>query len=88
MVTGLPELRVEHEGICRSCVLGKNAKGSFLSSDSRSEGILDLVHTNGSGPRTVSSLGGFWYYVAVIDDFSQMSWIYYRKTKDGVFNNF
>jgi hypothetical protein len=29
MVTGLPALCVEHDGICRGCALGKNAKGSF-----------------------------------------------------------
>ena len=45
----------------------------FLGSDSRSKGILDLVHIDGCGPRTISSLGGLWYYVTIIDDFSQMT---------------
>jgi hypothetical protein len=30
MVTGLPPLRVEHDGICRGCALGKNAKGNVF----------------------------------------------------------
>lgn len=47
MVTGLPILfRVDCDGICRGCALGKNAKSSFPSSDRRSKGILDLVHSN------------------------------------------
>ena len=38
MVTGLPKIHVEHDGICRGCALDKNAKGYFLSNDSRSKG--------------------------------------------------
>jgi hypothetical protein len=71
MVTGLPELQVEHDGICRGCALGKNAKGYFPRSDNRSKGILDLVHSDVCGPMTVASLGGFMYYVIFIDDFSR-----------------
>jgi hypothetical protein len=40
MVTRLPQLRVEHDGICRGCALGMNSKGYFSSSDNRSKGIL------------------------------------------------
>jgi transposase InsO family protein len=88
MVTGLPELQVEHDGICRGCALGKNAKGYFPSSDNRSKGILDLVHSDVCGPMTVASLGGFLYYVIFIDDFSWKTWIFFMKTKDEVFNRF
>jgi hypothetical protein len=45
MVTGLPEIHIEHDGVCRGCALGKNVEGSFPSNDSRSKGILDLIHT-------------------------------------------
>ena len=44
MVTGLPMLHVEHDGICRGCALGKNTKGSFPKSETISKGILDLIH--------------------------------------------
>jgi transposase InsO family protein len=88
MVTGIPELQVEHEGVCRGCTLGKNTKGPYPSSDSRSKGILDLVHSDVCRPMTVSSLGGFLYYVTFIDDFSWKTWIYFMKTKDEVFNRF
>ena len=63
MVTCLPEIQVQHNGVCRGCALGKNVKGSFLSSDNRSKGILDLVHLDLCGPMTVSSLSGYLYYV-------------------------
>ena len=45
MVMGLPEIHVQHNGISIGCALGKNVKGSFLSSDNRSKGNLDLIHT-------------------------------------------
>jgi hypothetical protein len=63
MVTGLPAIHVEYDGICRGFALGKNAKGSFSGSDSRSKGILDLVHSNLCAPFIVVSLSGYLYYV-------------------------
>jgi hypothetical protein len=58
MVTSIPELQVEHESVYRGCTLRKNTKGSYPSSDIRSKGILDLVHSDVCEPLTVSSLGG------------------------------
>jgi hypothetical protein len=37
---------------------------------------------------TVSSLGGFVYYVTFINDFSWKTWIYFIKTKDELFSSF
>jgi hypothetical protein len=63
IVTILPQLCVEHDGICRGCALGKNAKGSFPSSENRSKGILDLVHSDLCGPMTVAYLSGYLYSI-------------------------
>jgi hypothetical protein len=49
IVTGLPDFSIEQYGVCRGCALGKNAMAAFPSSDSRSKGILDLIHSNMSG---------------------------------------
>lgn len=75
MVTGFPELQVDHGGICRGCALGKNAKGSFPTNTNRSKGALDLVHLDVCGPMTMASLSGYWYYVIFIDDLSRKTWI-------------
>jgi transposase InsO family protein len=88
MVTGLSEIHIEHDGVCRGCALDKNVKGSFSSSDSRSKGILDLIHTDVCGPMTVAYLSGYLYYVLFIDDHSRKTWIYFLKTKDGVLARF
>jgi transposase InsO family protein len=59
-----------------------------LSSDNRSKGILDLIHSDVCGPMTVASLNRYLYYVLFIDDHSRMTWIYFLKTKDGVLARF
>jgi len=85
-ITGLPEFGAEHRGVCRGNALGKNAKAAFSSSDSRSKGILDLVHSDVCGSMSVPSLNGYRYYVTFIDDYSKRTWIFFMKTKDEVFN--
>jgi hypothetical protein len=88
MVTNIPEIQVQHNGVCIGCALGKNVKGSFLSSDNRSKGILDLIHSYVCGPMIIASLNKYLYYVLFIDDHSQKTWIYFLKTKDGVLARF
>jgi transposase InsO family protein len=88
MVVCLPEIHIEHDNIFIGCSLGNNFKGSFSSSDNRSKGILDLIHTYVCGPIIVASLRGYVYYVLFIDDHSQKMWIYFLKTKDGVLARF
>jgi hypothetical protein len=58
IVTGLPQFGIEHQEVCRECALGKYTKTVFPSGDSRSTGILDLVHFDVCGPMSSVSLGG------------------------------
>jgi hypothetical protein len=88
MVTSLPDMQVEHDGVCKGCALGKNAKGRFSSSDNRSKGILDIIHSDVCGQMMVPSLGNFLYYVIFIDDYSRKTWIYFLKVKYEVFTKF
>ena len=44
MVTGLPEFSTGQSDVRRGCALGKYTKTAFPSSDSRSTGIIDLIH--------------------------------------------
>ena len=71
MTTGLPDFSTEPSGVCRGCALGKYTKTSFLSSDSRSEGVLQLIHSDLCVPMSSTSLTGYKYYVTFIDDFSR-----------------
>jgi hypothetical protein len=68
MVTRLPDMQVEHDGVCKGCAPGKNAKGSFSSNDNISKGILDIIHSDVCEQMAVPSLGNFLSYVIFIDD--------------------
>jgi transposase InsO family protein len=63
-------------------LLARMPRGTFSSSDSKSKGILDLVHSNLCGSMTVASLSGYLYYVIFIDDYSRKTWIYFLKSKE------
>jgi hypothetical protein len=81
MVTGLPEIQVNHDGICKGCAQGKNVKSLLPSNDSKAKGVLDIVHSDVCGPMSATSLSGYVYYVSFIDDFSCKTWIYFLKAK-------
>jgi hypothetical protein len=68
VVTGLPELKVDHEGVCKGCAQGKITKNPFPKSDSKPNGILDIVHSDVCGPMPSTSLRGYVYYVTFVDN--------------------
>jgi hypothetical protein len=57
-VTGLPELKGDHEGICNGCAQGKNIKNLFSKRDNKAEGVLELIHYDVCGPIPSSSING------------------------------
>jgi hypothetical protein len=65
-ITGLPELKVDQEGICNGCAQGKNIKNPFPKRDRKAEGALELIHSDVCGPMA---------YVSFIDDYA---WIYLK----------
>jgi transposase InsO family protein len=88
IVTGLSKFSVENQGVCKGCALGKNSKATFPSSESRSKGILDLVHTNVCGPMSIVSVSGSSYFATFIDDFSRRMSIFFMRGKSEVFSRF
>jgi transposase InsO family protein len=76
-ITGLPELRVDHEGVCNGCAQGKNIKNPFSKRDSKAEGVLELIHSDVCGPMPSFSISGYEYYVSFIDDYSRKTWVYF-----------
>ena len=87
MVKGLPDLQVQNEGVCKGCALGKNSR-KFPSSNSRAEGILDIIHSDVCGKMSTPSIGNYLYYATFIDDYSRKTWIYMLKSKNEVFDKF
>jgi hypothetical protein len=70
VVTSLPELKVDHEGVCDGCTQGKNIKNPFQKRDNK-VGVLELIHSDVCGPMPSSSINGYVYYVSFIDDYSR-----------------
>ena len=75
MVTGLPEIQVNHEGICKGCTQEKYVNQPFPSNDRKSKRALDIIHSDLCGPMLDTSVRGYVYYVSFIEDFSRKTWI-------------
>ena len=88
VVTGMPEFRDDHEGICQGCAEGKHTRGPFPSSVTKTTDILQLLHFDLSRMLPVTSLGGCSYYMTFTNDFSRKTWIYFLKKKDEAFKWF
>jgi hypothetical protein len=58
---------------CVSCQLGKQLALPFHNSESMSTGIFDLIHNDVWGPSPIISIGGFRYFVMLVDDYSRYS---------------
>ena len=88
MVTGLLDLQIQNEGVCKGCALGKNSRKKFPNSNSRAEGIMEIIHSDVCGKISTPAIGNFLYYATFIDDYYRKTWIYMLKHKDGVFDKF
>ena len=67
---------------------GKAHRVSFSTSNHKSRGILDYVHTDVWGLAKVASKGGSRYFVSFVDDYSRYAWVYFLKHKNEVFETF
>ena len=85
----LNEKDVKTLEFCENCVLGKAHKLSFPKGKHTTKEVLEYIHSDLWGsPSVVESLGGCFYFVTFIDDFSRKVWIYFLKSKNEVFQNF
>lgn len=73
---------------CTVCCEGKQTRLPFPQSTSRSQEVLELVHTDLCGPMENESLGGARYFLIFIDDFSRMCFVYFLKSKHQTFKFF
>lgn len=70
--------------VCRCCLEGKMSRTPFPKiADRGSKEILDVVHTDVSGPLTATPSGNQ-YFLTFIDDFSRMAFVYLLRRKSEV----
>jgi len=69
---GLPKLKFEKDHICEACQKGKQVKNSFkIKNVVSSLKPLELFHMDLFGPSRTMSLGGNYYALVIVDDFSR-----------------
>jgi transposase InsO family protein len=65
--------RAEKPSVCEPCIMGKQTRQSFPTSESKSTEPLQLVHMDLCGPMPEPSLGGHRYVATILDDYSKLS---------------
>ena len=69
---------------CENCFKGKFAKLKFEKSESKTNGILELIHSDVCGPLNIETPGEKRYILTLIDDYSHYVTIYLLKNKSEV----
>ena len=77
----LPRLDYDDLEICVDCVKGKLTKNKKKGA-SRSQNLLEIVHTDISGPYS-TTLCGNKYFITFIDDFFLPIWLYVFDQRKG-----
>ena len=64
--------------------MGRQHRTAFSTSQHKTKGLLNLIHTDVWGPSSVVSIGGARYYIMFIDDFSRrVGQKYFRSSRNG-----
>jgi hypothetical protein len=89
LLRGFPLLKFESNLICASCHHGKMIAASHsLINTVMTEQPGQLLHIDTVGPSRVHYIGGKWYVLVIVDDYSRYSWVFFLKSKDEVFEHF
>jgi len=89
LVEGLPKLKFEKDRICEACQKGKQTKVSFKPKKYIStERPLELLRMDLFGPSRTMSLGGNYYALVIVDDFSRFTWTLFLAAKKETFYAF
>jgi len=87
LIRGLPKLKFEKDLVCAPCRHGKMVATSHPPlTDVMTERPGELLHMDLVGPARVRSVGGKWYVLVVVDDFSRYAWVFFLASKDETFD--
>jgi transposase InsO family protein len=89
LLQGLPLLKFESDLVCPPRRHGKMI-AAFHSpvSTMMTKHPTKLLHMDTIGPSRVHSMGGKWYVLVIVDDYSRYSWVFFLESKDEVFEHF
>ena len=75
--------------ICEPCIHGKQHRDPFPKhSETRSDKLLGLIHSDIHGPLPVRTHSGYRYWMTFVDDKSRYLTIFALKSKDQAFDAF
>jgi hypothetical protein len=76
----------EKELVCAPCRHAKNVASSHPPlTDVMTEHPCELLHMDLVGPVRVRSVGGKWYVLIVVDDYSRYLWVFFLEEKGETF---
>jgi hypothetical protein len=82
LVRGLPKLKFEKDLVCAPCRHGKMVATPHPPlTDVMTERLTELLHMDLVGPTRVRSVGGKWYVLVVVDDYSCYAWVFFLEDK-------
>ena len=74
LLIGISKLKFEKNKLCEACQKGKQVKNSFQSKNVVSTTKpLELLHMDLFGPSRTMSLGGNYYGLVIVDDYSRFT---------------
>jgi hypothetical protein len=89
LLRGFPLLKFESDLVCAPCRHGKMIAASHSPVNTvMTEHPRQLLHMDTVGPSQVRSMGGKWYILVIVDDYSRYSWVFFLESKDQVFEHF
>jgi hypothetical protein len=89
LLRGLPLLKFESDLVCAPCHHGKMITACHsLVNTVMTEHPRQLLHMDTIGPFWVWSMGGKWYVLIIVDDYSWYSWVFLLNSKDELFVHF
>lgn len=75
-------------GQCQSCIIGKITQSPATSPLTRSNKLLDVIHTDLLGPISPCTSSGMKYIMTFVDDSTRRNWIYLLRSKDEAYQIF
>jgi hypothetical protein len=82
-------LKFESKIVCALCRHGKMIVASYsLNNTVLTEQYEQLLHMDTVSPSQIHSIGGKWYVLVIIDDYSHYYYVFFLENKDEIFDHF
>ena len=83
LVIGLPKMNFLKDHLSDACQKGKQTRVSFKSKNVVSTSRpLELLHMDLFGPSRTTRIGGNYYGLVIVDDYSRFYWTFFLCSKD------